>query len=184
MKWVKKILEYSVVVLLIISSGGYALTLSPPQEIKGTVTKEVVVPIHLTKMKDLGSMQFDLSYRSDILALKEVKPEEKISGILLDFHESTPGKLKIAFAANEGITGDSKIDLLFTIQKEGTTDIKIDNVKAWDYTNGADLLVSANSGKLIASTGLGFPMWWLAVGGGIVIIILLLFLFMRKKTDK
>ncbi len=145
----------------------------------------VEVPIQAVGAPGLGAIHLELVYDPLILTADTVT-RGSLAGnnALTDFNVGKPGRVVIGIVSLDAIKGDGPIATVRfkAIGAAGSTSsLTLENSKAWESSSHAEVLVTAEAGKV--TVGGGFPIWLIAIALFVFILLLLLifFLIMRRR---
>ena len=92
----------------------------------GKVGEEVTVYIDAESNTGTCGFDFVIHYDADILALSSIEQHTALKGQMLADSETEPGKIKVAYIADEDYTRTGHLfRIRFTAQTEGTSEIKL-----------------------------------------------------------
>lgn len=165
------------------SAATASVTISVPQDATGVPGGDAEVPIAIRGAEGLGALRFELTYDPAVLEAGEVVAGQGIAGVLLESNVVSPGRLRVAMAGNEPMAGDGELTAAFAVKTPGTSDLSLENARAWEQENGLDMLVDVESGQFVAaaSPAAGIPVVvLLAVAGGVVLLVIIAVLLTRR----
>jgi hypothetical protein len=126
----------------------------------------VNVPIYLTGAKNVGSLEFVLTYDPTVLEVSEVEAGGLAQNSLFDFGVRVPGRLWAGLIDTDGINGDGPVAVVsFKVIGPGssTSRLTLENVSTYDARSLLDILTDATSGNFtvdgptLTSPVLAFP---------------------------
>ncbi len=161
-----------------VSAAEVTLAVSPGAA--GAPGSESDVPILLRDGRGLGSLQFELTYDPAVLEGRKVTAGPNMPAMLLEFHEVSPGRMRVALAGNEAMVDDGQLAVKFFVKSAGTSPLEIENARAWDQESGHDMLLLVESGQFDATAPAGGMMVWLAVIAAVVIVLLIVMIAIRR----
>ena len=137
------------IALLLCLSTAQALVVKVP-EVSASAGESVDVAVIVEGANELGSMDLVITFDPEIVEVMSVGKGELNRGLLSS--HTTDGKLAISLADSKGISGDGEIAVItFKALKEGTTELKIESVRAYNVNTHTDIAVDATNGKLTVS---------------------------------
>ncbi len=141
-------------------------TLSPQLADPVVLASTVNVPIYLTGAKNVGSLEFVLTYDPTVLEVSEVEAGGLAQNSLFDFGVRVPGRLWAGLIDTDGINGDGPVAVVsFKVIGPGssTSRLTLENVSTYDARSLLDILTDATSGNFtvdgptLTSPVLAFP---------------------------
>ena len=141
-------------------------TLSPQAADPVVLASTVNVPIYLTGAKNVGSLEFVLTYDPTVLEVSEVEAGGLAQNSLFDFGVRVPGRLWAGLIDTDGINGDGPVAVVsFKVIGPGssTSRLTLENVSTYDARSLLDILTDATSGNFtvdgptLTSPVLAFP---------------------------
>ena len=141
-------------------------TLSPQAADPVVLSSTVNVPIYLTGAKNVGSLEFVLTYDPTVLEVSEVEAGGLAQNSLFDFGVRVPGRLWAGLIDTDGINGDGPVAVVsFKVIGPGssTSRLTLENVSTYDARSLLDILTDATSGNFtvdgptLTSPVLAFP---------------------------
>lgn len=164
------------------SAQAAAVVLSAPA-LSGSADAELKVPIRVRGAAGIGAAQADLVYDPAVLEFRAVEPGPLLTG-LVDSNVVQPGRLRMAMATNQAVTGDGELFIAtFKVLGGARSPLTLENGRAWALADGADVAVALEPGQLTVSTaGLSAVVLW--AGAGAVAIVLLLIVVARRRKRK
>lgn len=170
------------IVLLAGAARGQTLEVSIGEhEAKAGAT--VTVPVTLSKADDVGALQADLAYDTNVLSVESVEPGPMIKGAMFDNETKQPGRIALGFATLEGVSGDGAVaQVTFKVQDgaKGATGLKLENVRAWKQADHLEQRVAAAGGKVVIAAGT-LPIGLIAAIAGGVVLLLIIVVAMRGR---
>ena len=125
-------------------------TLSPQAADPVVLASTVNVPIYLTGAKNVGSLEFVLTYDPTVLEVSEVEAGGLAQNSLFDFGVRVPGRLWAGLIDTDGINGDGPVAVVsFKVIGPGssTSRLTLENVSTYDARSLLDILTDATSGN-------------------------------------
>lgn len=110
----------------------------------------VNVPIYLTDAKNIGSLEFVLTYDPVVLEVADVEAGGLAQNSLFDFGTRRPGRLWAGLIDTDGINGDGPVAVVsFKAIGPGSSAsrLTLENVTTYDATSLLDILTDATSGS-------------------------------------
>ncbi len=141
-------------------------TLAPVLADPVVLPTTVNVPIYLTGAKNVGSLEFVLTYDPTVLEVSDVDVGGLAKNSLFDFGTREPGRLWAGLIDTDGINGDGPVAVVsFKVIGPGSSasQLTLENVSTYDARSLLDILTDATSGSFtvdgLALTGpaLAFP---------------------------
>ena len=141
-------------------------TLSPQAADPVVLASTVNVPIYLTGAKNVGSLEFVLTYDPTVLEVSDVEAGGLAQNSLFDFGVRVPGRLWAGLIDTDGINGDGPVAVVsFKVIGPGssTSRLTLENVSTYDARSLLDILTDATSGNFtvdgptLTSPVLAFP---------------------------
>lgn len=168
------------------SAAAASVTIAVPQDATGVPGHDAAVPIAIRGAQGLGALQFELTYDPAVLEAGEVVAGPGIAGVLLESNVVSPGRLRVAMAGNEPMTGDGELTAAFAVKAPGTSALGLENARAWEQANSLDMLVDVESGEFlaVASPAAGNHVILLAVVGGFVLLVVIAVVVARAKGQR
>ena len=166
----------------------------------GTINSEhssVEVPLQTINSNGLGALQFQLQYDPAVVEPVTVESGNDLANGMVEFNIKTPGQLNIAMVSSTPIEGANELlRVIFKRVKtvEGQTNLILTDIRAWDYENNTEMLVTSETGLLMFTKKSGIlpdnliPELWkipLMIAAGTTILLgLLLAVIKRKKRTQ
>ena len=125
-------------------------TLSPQAADPVVLASTVNVPIYLTGAKNVGSLEFVLTYDPTVLEVSEVEAGGLAQNSLFDFGVRVPGRLWAGLIDTDGINGDGPLAVVsFKVIGPGSSasQLTLENVATYDARSLLDILTDATSGS-------------------------------------
>lgn len=159
-----------------------AVTIAVSPGASGVPESEADVSILLRGARGLGSLQFELTYDPAVLEGRTVAAGPGMPPMLLEFHEVSPGRLRVAMAGNEAMTGDGQLAVTFLVKAAGTSPLQIENAQAWDQEAGHEMLLQVEPGQFDAAAQLpsGMVVWLVAIVIAVFVLVLIVRVMKRK----
>jgi hypothetical protein len=140
LKQVKRLLIFGCSILLLIaliSCGGSG------------VGDEIKVPVRLENANNVGSLHIELVYDTAILQADDIKAGELVKNSLFESSLETPGRVVVSIIDVAGINGDGTvIETSFTIVGEGTSELTLENIEAYDASTMYDIIIECSPGNV------------------------------------
>ena len=116
--------------------------------------KTVEIPIIMCNAEDLANMDLNWSYNASVLKLINVTKGSLNEKALFNWNEVSQGKLKIAFASSEGVTGSGSIAVMKfeVIGNTGDTSTLTGTVTTASKTDGTEISVGVTPGEFTVGT--------------------------------
>lgn len=166
---------------------GASVTVAVPKEVSGAPGGDATVDVTLRGAQGLGSLQLELTWDPAVLEAKDVQPGPNAPAMLLEHNVTTPGRMRIALAANEPLNGEVQLSATFAVKSAGSCSLGLDKVQAWEHGNGLEMLVTAEPGQFSSAKPADAPPasapipWALMVGGAAVLVAVVALLACRGK---
>ena len=125
-------------------------TLSPQLADPVVLPSTVNVPIYLTGAKNVGSLEFVLTYDPTVLEVSDVEAGGLAQNSLFDFGVRVPGRLWAGLIDTDGINGDGPVAVVsFEVIGPGSSAsrLTLENVATYDARSLLDILTDATSGS-------------------------------------
>jgi len=164
-------------------AGSVSISIRPVTASTGSETN---VPINIrTGTSRLGALQFDLTYDPAVLEAVKVDPGRLLSG-LTDFNITSPGRMRIALATSEGISGEGEILVAsFRVLREGQSSLRIENARAWEQATSFETTVQVEPGLVTVEAPGSFPVVAVVIGlvvlGGLLLILAIVAILLLKR---
>jgi len=143
----RALLIFAFITLIALIGNASALTVNV-QDATGSVGESIDVSIQVQDAQNLGAMDLVISYNPEIAKIKSVGKGELNKG-LISSNTERAGIVTIGIADSKGISGSGEIAVItFEALKEGTSDIMILGVKAYDVNTHAEIEVNKQDGKI------------------------------------
>ena len=151
-------------------AGELTLRIPPAAANVGIVVR---VPIVLENAADLGAVEIDLGYPSDILEFINLEPGGMNPG-MVEFKVVQPGLLRVGSISEPALNGSGELFLIsFKVLSPGTASLDFRKVKASEGASGAEIPTKPQSGIITAqaavsaaapAAGAGGTNWMLVIG--------------------
>jgi hypothetical protein len=116
---------------------------------EGNLGDSIRVAIAVSDAQNLGSMDIVLLYNTSVLKIKAVGKGELNKGLISSNTNENDGIISIGIADSKGISGNGEIAVLtFEGIKEGTSEIAVLGVKAYDVNTHLEIPVDAQNGAV------------------------------------
>ncbi len=125
-------------------------TLSPQLADPVVLPSTVNVPIYLAGAKNVGSLEFVLTYDPTVLEVSDVEAGGLAQNSLFDFGVRVPGRLWAGLIDTDGINGDGPLAVVsFKVIGPGSSasQLTLENVATYDARSLLDILADATSGS-------------------------------------
>ena len=141
-------------------------TLSPQLTDPVVLPSTVNVPVYLTGAKNVGSLEFVLTYDPTVLEVSDVEAGGLAQGSLFDFGTREPGRLWAGLIDADGISGDGPVAVVaFKVIGPGSSAswLTLENVSTYDASSLLDILTDTRAGNFtveglaLAAPALTFP---------------------------
>jgi hypothetical protein len=112
----------------------------------------ISIPIVVSAEVTVGAAQLELLYDPERLRWVGGDAGKLTANTLIDANLLDPGRVKIAFAGGDDVTGTGTIyqaNFEWTDSQTGATNLRFAAVRAWDQTTGLELATSASPGDAI-----------------------------------
>jgi len=135
---------------------------SVPELTDAVVLPSIVnVPIYLTDAKNIGSLEFVLTYDPSVLEVSDVEAGGLAQNALFDFGTRDMGRLWAGMIDSDGINGDGPVAVVsFKVIGPGasTSPLTLEKVFTYDASSLLDILTNATSGSFtVESQALNAP---------------------------
>jgi hypothetical protein len=136
---------------------------APAPELTGAVVlpSTITVPIYLTDAKNIGSLEFVLTYDPSVLEVSNVEAGDLAQNALFDFGTRDMGRLWAGMIDTDGINGDGPVAVVsFKVIGPGASasQLTLENVFTYDASSLLDILTDATSGSFtVESQALSAP---------------------------
>jgi hypothetical protein len=111
---------------------------------------KVDVPINLEAATNVGSLHLELTYDTTVLQAVGVKSGELAEKATIESNLENQGKVIIGIIDANGISGDGVVATVsFNIIGDGTSNLALDNVNAYDANTLQDLATEVSSGNFV-----------------------------------
>ena len=126
----------------------------------------VNVPIYLTGAKNVGSLEFILTYDPSVLEVSGVEAGGLARNALFDFGPREPGRLWAGLIDSDGINGDGPVAVVsFRVIGPGSSAsrLNLESIYTYDASSLLDILSDATSGSFtveghaLTAPALAFP---------------------------
>lgn len=149
------VLRFLVVLCLLIVPAvcsAASLTLAIPA-VEGAAGAQIKATLLVKDAQGLGALEMELTYDLNILELIEVQPGSILSG-LLDYNLLQPGRVKIAMATSQAVSGSGELFVVsFKVLSGGRSPLRLEKVLAWEQANSQEMTVSLEPGVFATSSG-------------------------------
>lgn len=153
--------------------------------VQGPPGEEVLVPLTVKGANAVGAMHIELEFDPAVIEYKSVARGQMMSGNAMLDSSVSAGRLIIGLVSLDPVSGDGvAASARFVVRGEpgATSTLKLSNLRAWDNTNHADLLLLPEDGlftTVAASATPALPLAgdklpWLIAGGAVVVMFLVL----------
>ena len=125
-------------------------TPSPQPADPVVLPSRVNVPIYLTGAKNVGSLEFVLTYDPSVLEVSGVEAGGLARNALFDFGTRDSGRLWAGLIDSDGINGDGPVAVvIFKVIGPGSSfsRLTLENVYTYDASSLLDILTDATSGS-------------------------------------
>lgn len=149
----KKIIIFSSLLLLLSVSVANAELIVEIPDASGKVGDVINIPVNVKDAKSVGSMDIAITYDPSIVSIEKVEKGSLSKGIVSSNTEN-PGIIIVSVVDSSGINGDGEVvKLTFKLLKEGSTPLKIENVKAYDANTHIDIIAATSDGSITVENG-------------------------------
>ena len=141
-------------------------TLSPQVTDPVVLPSTINVPIFLTGAKNVGSLEFVLTYDPTVLEVSDVEAGGLAQSSLFDFGTREPGRLWAGLIDADGISGDGPAAVVsFNVIGTGSSAswLTLENVSTYDASSLLDILTDTRAGNFtveglaLSAPALAFP---------------------------